>query len=147
MARSSRDAGPDLERAEKARKRGRRRFRSAKQAVAWYFEARERMQSPVGRHPRGETLPNGEQVIMRVDGGSGGDIDGVLATISTIGSAIESLRRHDSRWGFVLVASVRDGIKQGDLALKFKVSQPTVSGWIGRAEAFIAGILVHAELI
>ena len=86
-------------------------------------------------------------VVVRVDGGVGGSLDDTLATISTIGSALESLKRHESKWAYAIEASITNDTTHTDIGKKFKVSQPTVSGWIGKGEAFIAGVLVHAELI
>ena len=148
MARRMHDSTAEYERAEKARLRKvRARFRSARHALSWYFEAAERMQSPAGRSPRGELDKNGCMVVVRVDGGVGGSLDDTLATISTIGSALEALKRHESKWAYVLTAVIRDGHKQSEVAAKFRTTQPTVSGWMGKGEAFIAGVLVAAELI
>lgn len=85
----------DFERAVEAVNREyigtRAKFRSVAAALRWYFEARERMAGPNPAAPMTDTAPDGSQVHVRVDGGRGGDIDGVLATMSTIGTALERI--------------------------------------------------------
>lgn len=116
-------------------------FEGVKHALTWYFEARERMQGPKGLHPRGEAGPGGTTVIVDVDGGQGGDMDDVLATISTIGSALRFLqaewpRRHD-----VLVRTHRDGHSTRKIAEAVKLSHVAVSNDLGLAEMFVSGVL------
>lgn len=132
----------DLALAEEARRRRQRSglsFRSVRQALGWYWEMRERMSSAHGLHPRGERGPGGQMVWVQVDGGRGGDLDEVLATLATIHRALEVLRRQDVRGWKMLELCWRDGVSQAEVGRRFQVSQKTVSVLSGKAEAYLAG--------
>ena len=122
-------------------------FRSSRAALRWYFEARDRMQSPVGLHPRGEVSRNGERVFLRVDGGKGGDLDGVLVTLSTIGTALRHLAMDYPQDHGLLVRAVRDGSSTRDLAKISGLSQATISRKIGQGESYVAGALAGSGVL
>lgn len=137
-------AALDMEEAEIARQRAERgtlTFRGVRAALAWYFEARERLQGPQGVHPRGETGLDGGTHVVRVDGGVGGDLDGVLVTISTIGAALERLRVRLPRAYEVLVARIRDGQTYRELEEATGLPHTSLSVEDGRGEAFLLGLL------
>jgi transposase len=60
---------------------------------------------------------------------------------------LEALKIDEPQWFYVLVACRRDGKKQSEVALKFAVSQGTVSSWLGRSEAYLRGILGQAGVV
>lgn len=66
-------------------------FRSPEDALAWWGFATMRMEGPQGMHPRTETARDGSQVHVSVDGGRGGDLAEVHATVTDIGAALDAL--------------------------------------------------------
>lgn len=76
--------------ADKARRaKGSGTFRSVSAALTWWGAAKHRMRGAHAMHPRTEHGPDGQQHRVSVDGGRGGDIDEVLATIATIDMLID----------------------------------------------------------
>lgn len=65
-------------------------FRSPEDALAWWGAATMRMGGPQGMHPRTETARDGAQVHVSVDGGRGGDLAEVHATLADIGAALDA---------------------------------------------------------
>ena len=147
---SSRRATDDVRRADAERSRrgsGVRTFASVRHALAFYFERSEAMQAPLGQHPRGQTAPDGSQVFVDTDGGRGGDLDELLATLQTIHQAMHELRLAEPVQHHLLVLYVRDGVSMGELAKRGKRAQSTVSAELGRAEGFLLGWLRRAEVV
>lgn len=143
----------DYKRAERAAaaKKERLTFPSVRACLGWYFEARERMQSPKGMHLRTEAANEGRadtRVLLRVDGGSGGDLDEVLATLATVTMALEKVQKAEAmgllpkRSYQVLVLSYRDGLTQADIAAALQFRQQQASVMLGRAEDCLLGGLV-----
>lgn len=117
-------------------------FRSVDHALRWYFEARERMQSPHALWPRTETHPDtGEEVRVQVDGGRGGDLDGVHATLATIHAVLEELRREEPQQFAVLVRHLRDGKSITAIGQEVGLATATVSGLHWRGHAYLRGRL------
>ena len=116
------------------------RFRSVRSALRWYFERTESLSSPQGMHPRGERAADGSMVMVRVQGGKGGDFDGVLATMTTIGAGMAKLKAHCQVWHQVVVLCERDGWNHRQIAEKFGWSMGKISAWRGQGEAFLAGL-------
>lgn len=124
-------------------------FPSVRAALGWYFPAYRRMGSPHGMHPRTEQQPGSDtRLLLRVDGGGGGDLDEVLATLATITMALERVQqaeaahllpRHSLQ---VLLWSYRDGRTQADIAAALQIRQQQASILLGRAEDCLLGSLV-----
>lgn len=93
---TSRSVGLDYARAEAERTRrdsaNGLQFPSVWHALAFMHHRGDAMQGALGRHPRGETAIDGTTVVLSVDGGRGGSIDDVLATLQTIANALADLR-------------------------------------------------------
>lgn len=143
-------ASADVARAEAAlsrRQPGSLTFRSVRTALEWYFVRRDAMQSPQGMHPRGEAAPNGEVVIVSVDGGRGGDLAEVLVTVSEIGRALRQLQVDFPRPAAVLELVHLHGRTQAEVAREHGLAQATVSAELGRAEAYLAGALRASEVL
>jgi hypothetical protein len=121
-------------------------FASVERCLAWFFPMREKMQAPKGLHPRGEEH-HGELVFLDIDGGRGGDMDEVLATISTIGAVLEGLRRDFPRAWEVVVARVRDGKSFRDLEKVHGVSCSSLSAEDGKGQAYLLGRLREAGVV
>lgn len=116
-------------------------FASVRHALRYYFERGEAMQHPLAQHPRGHQAPDGSTVYLQVDGGRGGDIDDVLATLQTIHTAMVELRDEHPVAAELLVLSARDGVAFTELGRRAKCSPSTVSAEVGRAESFLLGWL------
>lgn len=129
------------------RQRGRRdpdgglQFASVRHAVHFCFERGEAMQGPLGRHPRGQLAADGSTVVLAVDGGRGGSIDDVLATLQTIHDALDALRRADPRAYELYVRHVVGGETFADLGKTTGLAPSTCSGKVGQAEYFLLGRL------
>lgn len=92
------------------------------------LHARERMQAPNGLWPRTETHPDtGEEVPVTVDGGRGGDLHGVHATLHTIHAVLEELRREEPREHAIVEMIVRDGLPLREIATRTGLSAATCS--------------------
>lgn len=86
------DEGVQLaERQLRRRQPGSITFRSVGAALVWYFETSEKLKGANAMHPRTETAPGGAQVRVQVDGGRGGDLDGMMSTVASIGQALDRL--------------------------------------------------------
>jgi hypothetical protein len=59
--------------------------------LVWYFERSELLKGANAMHPRTEQAKDGSQVRVCVDGGRGGDFDGMLATLASIDQALDRL--------------------------------------------------------
>lgn len=66
-------------------------FGSVKHAAKMMFERAPSMQAPLTQHPRGYPAADGSTVYLQVDGGRGGSIDDVLATLQTTHAAFAAL--------------------------------------------------------
>lgn len=122
-------------------------FSSVKHALRFYFERSTAMQGALGCHPRGELGPDGQRHYISVDGGKGGDIDDVLATLQTIHDAMVDLRLDLPVAHQCLVLSKRDGLSQAEIAKRAQRSQSQISAELGRAEAFLLALLRRAEVL
>lgn len=150
---SSKDAAAarDLSRAESALQRRIKgdglRFMGIRQAVGWYFEARERAQSASSWSPRMETAAGGKLVHVQVDGGRISDPHEERAVLSTIGTALHDLSLDYPQAAHFFQRSVRDGTPIRDLSKKAGLSGSTISAQIGKAEAYLRGRLKGAGLL
>lgn len=150
MSSRSPRAADDLSRAEETisrRTHSGLTFTSVHKTLGWYFEARERMQSAQSMHPRGEPGTGGEVVFLSVAGGKGGDIDEVLATISTVGAALRALHVDYPRAHAVLVAFHRDGQSLRDQARRHGMHHQSMSVEFGKGEAYLVGLLRRAGVL
>ena len=164
-----------LERQQRARK-GSVTFRSVEAALRYYFTKRRLLQGATAMAARTETHPDtGEQVRVSVDGGRGGDLDEVLATVHTIGKALAHLHRNltidpnrpgrpsaigaaQYAWMLTALYGGVDGMTppggrpgqlwtQSQVASRLKVSQQTVSDHVQRAERMLAGVLREGGVV
>ena len=133
---------------EESRRKPRSRFRSPRAAAEWYWEARERMSSPVGLHPRHERTISGEVVATpRVDGGRGSSMDDVLATVHTIGQALAQVGGRNVRGLDMFIRARRDGETQADIAKVYHLDQSSVSRELHRVERAIGLELAGSGLV
>ena len=104
-------------------------FRSPRAALSWYYPWCTTLLTPSGQHPHTETASNGSEVVVRVDGGKGGDFDDVLATMITIGQALDLLRKHSPQEHRLIERLHLHGDSQAEAARLLGVSQSTASSW------------------
>jgi hypothetical protein len=139
----------DFKRAERSRARQQDNgltFRSVRHALQWHYEARDRVSSGAGVHPRGQRAANGQTVVISVDGGRSVERDEVLATLSTIHGAIEGAAKahpEGMRW----LARQIQGESQADIAKLAQKPQSSISVAIGKAEAYIRGALDAGKVL
>lgn len=138
-----------------ARREG-KSFASVRAALGWYYEARQRLQAPNPRHPHTEPAPyRGElgesrsdtRVLIQVDGGKGGDMDDILATLLDIQRAVEEASRAHPRGMETLYLLVTTPRTQGQIADLYKVSQASLSVEIGKVESHLKGALTFAGIV
>ena len=131
-------------------------FPSVRKALEWFYVNRERLQSPLLRTPNTEPAPyradlgehrSDTRVLIQVDGGKGGDIDGAFATLVDISRAIESCCRECPRGMEALRLLVVTTQTQTQIATERRVSQQSLSIEIGRAESYLKGALGHAGIL
>lgn len=116
-------------------------FGSMRHALGFYFERGEAMSAPVGCHPRGEKAPDGTTVVVQVDGGRGGSIDDVHATLQTIRQAMADLQAEDRLAHDMIVIHLRDGKSQAETGKAFGMSASSAQVHLGRAIGFLTGWL------
>lgn len=121
-------------------------FASVRRAAQWYVEARGRMASASGCHPRTSRAADGTEVVLDVDGGKPTSRDEVLATLYTVHGAIEAARVHYPEGVDYLLRS-HTGETQSDIARATQKSQQTISIAIGKAEAYLVGRLGAAGVL
>jgi len=111
------------------------RFPTPKAAIAWYVEASARFQAPNPMHPRTDCVnrSTGERARIQVDGGKGGDLDGTLADLSTVGEVLADTRRHYPRAVAALVETLTSRVTQQAIADRHRISAQALSAEIGRA--------------
>lgn len=146
----SRRTTENLERADRARRRrveGGVTFRGVGQALTWFYEMRQKLVGPQGMHPRGELSADGEVVFVQVDGGRGGDMDDVMATVSTIGAIVRELALHHPVEHLVIELRFRDGKTQRELADLAGLGIGTASAVLGRAEFYVLAGLRDAGVV
>lgn len=139
----SRRAGEDAERASASlrRRTDRYTFRSLKKALGWFFETRERLQSPLSPRISAETAD-------RVEGGEGSTIADAQANLSTIRQAMDRLLRERGPWVVELVElHHRDGMSIEKIADREKKSTNTISLHLGRGQTFLEGWLHGAAVL
>ncbi len=122
-------------------------FRNVASALGFFFERRLTMSSPSSLHHRGEIAPNGDVVHLSVDGGRGGDIDDVHATLLTIAQALGRVRAADERAVDMLLLSKRDGLSLRDIEKKTGISRSMASIMIGHAEFGLLVILRESGVV
>lgn len=120
---------------------------SAPRALTWFYEAKERMSSPVGMHPRTSTAAGGQQVHVRVQGGKGGDIDEVLASVVSIGQTLAALATWNPQAAQAVELRHRDGASMEKIAQQLQVGATAASKLLHEGESFAAGWLVNAGVV
>ncbi len=120
---------------------------SAPRALEWFYEAKERMSSPVGMHPRTSTAPGGAQVLIRVDGGKGGDLDEVMACIVSIGQTLAALHAWRPQAARAVELRHRDGLSLEKIGHELQVGPTAASKLLHEGESFCAGWLVNAGVV
>ena len=137
--------------------------RSVEAVLEWWGAAVVRLQGAQGMHPRSEAVPTaagngaGERCVVRVDGGPGGDLDDVHATLETVRRALARLGREaerraartgrppsiaTERYHVLLVDHHVHGVSVEDLAKREGTTSVTMWRHLGRAEQVLAGLLV-----
>lgn len=118
-------------------------FATSRKAIGWYFETRLRMQAAHGMHPGTDLVDGrtGERARIVVDGGKGGDLDEVLATLSSLARALNEAHVYYPRGTAALVMMLDGNKKQSEIADEHKVTQQTISIEVGRAVAYLDGVL------
>jgi hypothetical protein len=154
MAKSSSPrAAKDLAQANLATERRGQRYcwRNVASAVAWFWLYRERMQAPNNPWPRLESQLDADGSVIAVAqierGGPGGDMDGILAAVSTIGSALREFETAMPRAHDMVVKTHRDGWALRRLAEQYGAAPSTVSAELGRGEAYLLALLRRDEVI
>lgn len=159
----------DFERAEAevARRRpGSVTFRSTREAIARYYELRAVLAGPKGMHPQTWPAADGSRVRVSVDGGRGGDLDGVLAFVASVGAAIQAACRRDAtmeqaarrmwmvtaRYAGIEGEAPPGGAKgqpwtQSQIAGALGCSQQTVSRELGRIESAVSDLLHDGDVV
>lgn len=122
-------------------------FPSVWHALGFMFERGDAMQGALGRHPRGETAEDGTTVVLAVDGGRGGSIDDVLATLQTIANAMADLRAVDPRAFEAITLNCRDGKSYSEIGKSAGLAPSSVGALVGKAEYFLLGRLRGSVLI
>lgn len=125
-----------VERADRvifARRPGALTFGSPREALEWYFAARRRMSAPQGMH-----VSTDRAMVGQVDGGRGGDIDNVHATMSTIGAALALIGNREHLTERQKEAADRAGLRSGSGRGRPSSISPDAYGWILQAK--LAGI-------
>lgn len=138
-------------------------FRSVEAALEWWGAAEVRLQGAQGMHPRSEAVPTaagngaGERCVVRVDGGPGGDLDDVQATLETVRRALARLGREAERrvartgrppsisverYHMLLVDHHVHGVSVDALAEREGTTSVTMWRHLGRAEQVLAELLV-----
>lgn len=121
-------------------------FSNVDRALAWYFPARERMQCPQSPRPRGEEH-RGEIVIVDVDGGTGGDVDEVLSTVSTVGDALHELQVREPQAHYIVAQLATTNTSERELASRLELSRGQVGKLRARGESLLAGMLIARGVI
>ena len=143
----------DLARADRAIERRKRLgtglvFRSVDAALEWFWAASKRMRCAQSPTPRVEHTQAGEAIILDVDGGRGGDLDEVLATLATIRELLEDLQRDYQLAYRVVVLRTRDGETYREIARALGVSSiSSIATEVWRAEAYLLRALREAGLL
>lgn len=122
-------------------------FATVESCLSFYWERSQALQAANGQAPRGELAPDGSMVRVDVQGGRGGVLDGVHATLIDINRAMGALKStlplaHDA-----LVANWRDGKSQQEIGDLFGISQQRASSLIGRADSFLRGWLQRDGIV
>ena len=123
-------------------------FGTVRGAIAWYARQGARLGHPHGLHPRTSRGPDGRHHLVQVDGGRGGRLDDVLATLLTLHAAIERVRcatqpQHYRAWHLVRV----EGQQQNHAAEAVGASEASVSRWVGRIDADLRPALAEAGMM
>lgn len=121
-------------------------FATVRKSLQWFVEARGRMATASGCHPRASRAADGSMVVVDVDGGKPTSRDEVLATLATVHAAIEDARVHYPE-GVDYLIRTHTGETQSDIARVTQKSQQTISIAIGKAEAFLVGRLGAAGVL
>ena len=137
-------------------------FRSVPDLLAWWGEAEVRMQGANAMHPRTEAVPTpsgngcGERCVVRVDGGPGGSIDDVHATLASVRRALARLGREAERraarrgrppaveverYHVLLVDRYVHGMTLEALAKREGVGESALSAHLGKAERVLSELL------
>ena len=159
MLRTQDDRARTFARAERAIRRRHaegRAFGSVAQALTWYWQTWERLHVPKTFLPATEVVPGTggqHQVYVEVDGGRGGDLDGALATLASIGSVLTDLREEDPDAGDAVEYRYRAGASLAEM-VTIRVhnelsqwSRTNAATYVGRGEAYLAGSLKARGLV
>lgn len=121
------------------RKAGSVTFRSVDSALNWFFEMRTKLDGPQSMTPKTHTALDGSECTISVDGGRGGDMHEVFATMLTIDQGLVSLRTSMPRAFAILVMRLRDNTSWDDLEKLTGLGRATISKELGNAESYLMG--------
>jgi len=121
-------------------KRRRLVFGSTRAALRWYVETRLRMAEAHGLHPHTEKIYDWTRALIDVDGGEGGDLDELLATMATVGIALDRLKEYDPTLHRVAL-SYGGGETQAEIGKAIGQSPRIVSEFLSRADAYVAALI------
>lgn len=119
-------------------------FGSVKHALRFAFARGAAMSAPLPQHPRGYTAADGSTVVLRVDGGRGGSIDEVHATLMTISEALACLGKLELE---MIELTFRDELTQAEIGKRKGFAESTVSTHLHRGVSFLDGWLRHAKVV
>ena len=131
-------------------------FTSVRKALEWFYVNREKLQNPLLRQQHTEPAPYREdlgerrsdtRVLIQVDGGKGGDIDGAFATLVDISRAIESCCKEYPRGTEALRLLIVTMKTQTKIATEWRITQQALSIEIGKAESYLKGAFGHAGIL
>lgn len=151
--RSAKDPRADAElgRAEDALRKRRRegnRFASVSATLGFYYSKRHQLQAPQSPSPRVAQTYHGETVAQpRVDGGRGGNVEDVLATLYSVHQGVNALAQDHPKAHRVLELVYEGGLVNGDVGRAMGASPATISAWRNAGEMYLLAWLRQAEII
>lgn len=139
----TREAIRDSSRAEKRRRSEADglTFGSLGSCLSFTFERAEAMQGAQGVFPRTELAPDGSNVYVDVDGGKGGSIDEIHATLQTVRQALGALAASDPQALDFVELHYKGGLSREALGKAKGISATSAGVHLDRGAFFLLGWL------